>query len=98
MDGHFPVLPNETGLDEFRERPEDRAAVRQLVTQGERIVCVQRINACISQRVARHCQLKQGWYPMPSVARRFGAESPWHAYRAAPSQERGEKKVDSTEL
>jgi hypothetical protein len=24
--------------------------------------------------------------------------SPWHAYRAAPSQERGGKKMDSTEL
>jgi hypothetical protein len=24
--------------------------------------------------------------------------SPWHAYRAAPSEEKGAKKVDSTEL
>ena len=27
-----------------------------------------------------------------------GQRSPWHAYRAAPSQKRGAKKVDSTEL
>ena len=26
MDGYFPVLPDETGLDEFRERPENRGA------------------------------------------------------------------------
>jgi hypothetical protein len=49
MDRHFPVLPNETGPDEFRERPENRGAVRHLVIEGERIVCVQRMNARISQ-------------------------------------------------
>jgi hypothetical protein len=47
MDGYFPVLPDETRLDEFRERPEDRGAVRHLVIEGERIVCVQRINGRI---------------------------------------------------
>jgi hypothetical protein len=53
MDGYFPVLPDETGFDDFRERPEDRGAVRHLVIEGERIVCVQRINAPISQGVAK---------------------------------------------
>ena len=53
MDRHFPVLPNETGLDEFRERPENRGAVRHLVIEGERIVCVRRINARISEGVAK---------------------------------------------
>jgi hypothetical protein len=42
-----------------------------------------------------HCQLKQGWYP-PAVGWRGGQvqSSPWHAYRAAPSQEKGAKKVE----
>ena len=50
------------------------------------------------QRHKSHCQLEQGGILLPSVARRFGAEKSWHAYRAAPSQQRGTKKVDSTEL
>jgi hypothetical protein len=53
MNRHFPVLPNETGLDEFREQPENRGAVRHLVIEGERIVYVQRMNARISQGVAK---------------------------------------------
>jgi hypothetical protein len=42
--------------------------------------------------------LSRGGILLPSVARRFGAEkSSAHLY-GCPSQERGAKKVDSTEL
>jgi hypothetical protein len=42
--------------------------------------------------------LSGGGILTPSVAPRSVQRSPWHAYRPALSQERGAKKVDSTEL
>jgi putative SOS response-associated peptidase YedK len=42
--------------------------------------------------------LSRGGILLPWVARRSVQRSPWHAYRAAPSQEKGAKKVDATEL
>ena len=46
---------------------------------------------------AAHCQLKQRWYP-PAVGGAAVLCREVLGYRAAPSQEKGAKKVDSTEL
>ena len=44
-----------------------------------------------------HCQLKQGWYPPAVGGAAVRCREVLHAYRAAPSQEKGAKKVDSTD-
>jgi CIC family chloride channel protein len=54
METDVPILPAETKLDDFLQRPENKGAIRHLVvTRGSRISGVLRINTGIRQQLAR---------------------------------------------
>ena len=54
METDVPILPAETSLDDFLLRPENKGAIRHVVvTRGQRISGVLRINTGIRQQLAR---------------------------------------------